>query len=174
MASADRIDELRRRVDHDPASIAFAQLAEEYRRAGLPDDAVTTCRRGLATHPDFLSARVTLGRSLLALGRLDDAAAELSTVLTADPDNLPALRSLSEVCRLQGRQAEAAEYHRSAVRLSPLDPDLERIILDINVALGPPGRGGDVDPGPVRAAATVAALEQWLEAIRATRAERRP
>ena len=69
-----RIDELRRRVQSDPASIAFAQLAEEYRRAGQFDEAVAVCRTGLARHPGYLSARVTLGRALLELGELGDAA----------------------------------------------------------------------------------------------------
>ena len=34
MSDNPRLDGLRRRVQADPASIAFAQLAEEYRRAG--------------------------------------------------------------------------------------------------------------------------------------------
>ena len=34
MSENPRIDELRRRVDKDPSSIAFAQLAEEHRRMG--------------------------------------------------------------------------------------------------------------------------------------------
>ena len=62
------IDDLRRRVDSDPASIAFAQLAEEYRRAGRHQEAVDVCRGGLTRHPGHLSAQVTLGRALTALG----------------------------------------------------------------------------------------------------------
>ena len=47
-------------LPHVLASIAFAQLAEEYRRAAMFQDAVDTCRAGLAIHPSYLSARVTL------------------------------------------------------------------------------------------------------------------
>ncbi len=47
MADESRIDDLRRRVQKDPASIAFAQLAEECRRAGRFDEAVEVCRAGL-------------------------------------------------------------------------------------------------------------------------------
>ena len=65
MFESARIEELRRRVDIDPASIAFAALAEEYRRAGQFEDAVETCRSGLRRHPAYVSARVTLGRALL-------------------------------------------------------------------------------------------------------------
>ena len=81
MAESSRIDELRRRVQTDPASIAFAALAEEYRRAGLPDEAIATCVAGLKRHPAYVSARVTLGRALLETGRLDEARIELEAVL---------------------------------------------------------------------------------------------
>lgn len=96
-ADNPRIDELRRRVRQDPASIAFAQLAEEYRRSGDYEEAVRLCRAGLAHHPSYLSARVTLGRALMALGHDSEAQAEFEQVLRAAPDNLVALRSLDEL-----------------------------------------------------------------------------
>jgi len=92
-----RIEELRRRVDKDPASIAFAQLAEEYRRAGEFEEAVRVCESGLAQHPAYISARVTLGRALMELGRLDDAKTEFERVLESAPDNLTALGKLAEI-----------------------------------------------------------------------------
>jgi predicted Zn-dependent protease len=69
-----RIEDLRRRVEADPTSIAFAALAEEYRRLGRFQDAVDVCRRGLARHPAYLSARVTLGRALIELDQLEAGA----------------------------------------------------------------------------------------------------
>ena len=68
MTDNPRIEDLRRRVQKDPASIAFAQLAEEYRRAGQHQEAIDVCSGGLAIHPGYLSARVTLGRALIELG----------------------------------------------------------------------------------------------------------
>src|SRR5262252_3074916 len=91
MADSQRIDDLRRRVQKDPASIAFAQLAEECRRAGQAEEAVDVCRAGLAIHPGYLSARVTLGRALIELNALDDALDELTTVLRGAPENLAAI-----------------------------------------------------------------------------------
>ncbi len=63
-----KIEDLKRRVQQDPASIAFAALADEYRRAGQFHDAIETCRAGLLRHPAYVSARVTLGRALLEIG----------------------------------------------------------------------------------------------------------
>jgi len=97
VADSPRIEELRRRLLKDPASIAFAQLAEEHRRGGDLDEAVRVAEAGLEQHPGYLSVRVTLGRALLELGRLDEAAAEFSRVVEAAPDNLIAVRALADI-----------------------------------------------------------------------------
>ena len=95
MADSQRIDDLRRRVQKDPASIAFAQLAEECRRAGRYEEAVEVCRAGLAVHPGYLSARVTLGRALLEINDLDNAETELRYVLQHAAENLAAIRAMA-------------------------------------------------------------------------------
>lgn len=100
MSDNSRIDDLRRRVQADPTSIAFAALAEEYRRAGLYEEAVEVCRSGLTRHPAYISARVTLGRALIELNQLDEAKMELDQVLSIAPENLAAVRALAE---LRGR-----------------------------------------------------------------------
>lgn len=97
MSDNFRIDELRRRVQQDSASIAFAALADEYRRAGLFHDAIETCRAGLQRHPAYVSARVTLGRSLLELGEFQEAKEQLEMVLRSAPENLAAIRALAEI-----------------------------------------------------------------------------
>ena len=97
MVETRRIEELRRRIQTDPASIAFAALADEYLRVGRFDDAIATCTLGLRRHPSYLSARVTLGRALMGAGRIDEAQTELELVLQAAPDNLAAVRALGEI-----------------------------------------------------------------------------
>jgi predicted Zn-dependent protease len=99
VADHPRIEELRRRVDHDPASIAFAQLAEEHRRAGEYGDAIRVARTGLGQHPGYLSARVTLARALIEVGELNQAERELDSVLHSAPDNLAAMRAMADIRR---------------------------------------------------------------------------
>ena len=81
MADSQRIEDLRRRVQMDPASIAFAQLAEECRRAGHYQEAIDVCRAGLELHPGYLSARVTLGRALIELNAGRPGSLELAVAL---------------------------------------------------------------------------------------------
>jgi Flp pilus assembly protein TadD len=147
MSDNPRIEALRRRVEKDPGSIAFAQLAEEYRRGGDCLQAITICREGLARHPGYLSAQVTLGRALIELGQLDEARKELEAVLSVAPDNLAAIRALAEIHQQLG-ETEIAHFGEVEVGAPPV------------VSGSPP-----FEPDPA-----LPALEQWLAAIVADRA----
>ena len=76
---------------------AFGAIAERFRRAGALEQAVSLCRDGLKKFPDHVSARVTLGWSLLDLGKYDEARVELEQVMRRAPDNLAAIRGLAEL-----------------------------------------------------------------------------
>jgi hypothetical protein len=106
MPENPRIEELRRRVLADPASIAFAALAEEFRRVGRYEEAIEACRTGLQRHPAYLSARVTLGRALIETGDFEGAREELQTVLRSAPENLAAIRGLAQIHERQGHSTE--------------------------------------------------------------------
>jgi tetratricopeptide (TPR) repeat protein len=125
-------------VQSDPSSIAFAQLGEELRRAGANEEAIDVCQTGLARHPGYLSARVTLGRALLELGQLDDAHVELSVVVENAPDNLAAIRGMAEIHQRRGELPDALVYYRRALELARHDPELEETVERIQKEVAPP------------------------------------
>ena len=140
MAENARIEELKRRVQVDPASIAFAALAEEYRRAGRFEEAIATCQAGLQRHPAYLSAHVTLGRALLETGQFDEARQELEHVLRAAPENLAAIRGLAEIHDRRGELPEALEQYRSALSVAKNDSELEATVEELSKRVAaPPG-----------------------------------
>jgi tetratricopeptide (TPR) repeat protein len=141
VAENPRIEELRRRVLADPASIAFAALAEEFRRVGRYDDAIETCRTGLNRHPAYLSARVTLGRALIETGDFAGAREELETVLRSAPENIAALRGLEQINERLGHSTE-------------MHPDLAALANEpIRLVPPPPPEPPTPDPTPVPAPA---------------------
>ena len=151
MAESPRIEELKRRVQVDPASIAFAALAEEYRRASRFEEAIVTCQSGLQRHPAYLSARVTLGRALLELGRFDEARQELEHVLRAAPENLAAIRGLAEIHHRRGELPEALEQYRSALQVAKHDSEIEQAVDEISKQVAPapvPSQEAVVPPEP--------------------------
>ena len=159
-----RIEDLRRRVEADPTSIAFAALAEEYRRLGRYQDAVEVCRRGLERHPAYLSARVTLGRALIELDQLDAGARELQHVLASAPENLAAIRALAEVHRRRGELPESiemADEPAPAPAPAVVQPP-ERIPVPVKVAQTASGESD----------AIVGRLETFLNAVVAERRRR--
>jgi tetratricopeptide (TPR) repeat protein len=131
VAEDARIEALKKRLQKDPGSIAFAQLAEEYRRSGRFQESIDVCRAGLARHPGYLSARVTLGRALLEIGDIDGAQRELNDVLRVAPDNLSAIRGIGEVHRKKGEIPEALEQFRSAFEMASPDPSIEQVVRDL-------------------------------------------
>jgi len=181
VGGSDHIDDLRRRVDADPASIAFARLAEEYRRAGKFEEAVRVGRAGLTHHPNYLSAHVTLARALTELGRFSEARGEFQFVIDAAPDNLAAIRGLADLHQRSRQAAEngvedgfARSPEEQPATASVMTPD------DIN-----PGGAGEVhahrepnagtDTPWQRAVETdpaLESLESWLTAIEADRVAR--
>ena len=134
MADSPRIEELKRRVQSDPASIAFAALAEEYRRAERFEEAIETCTAGLIRHPSYLSAHVTLGRALIEVGRLEDARNELGYVLKLAPENLAAIRGLAEIHDRLGE--ETHEPQQTAESHAPEPSAAQMTVAEIHAASG--------------------------------------
>ena len=153
-----RLDELRRRVEKDPASITFASLAEELRRTGDHDEAVRVCRAGLEHHPTYLSARVTLGRALLELQQYAEARTELEYVIHAAPDNLIARKCMSE---LQERAGDGAPAQSLAVA-APHVP----------VPAADPTPEAAAAPAPPPPHPALRELEEWQAHIQSARAQR--
>lgn len=137
-----RREPLRRRVEKDLASIAFAQLAEAYRRAGDYREAVRVGRAGLAHHPTYLSARVTLGRALTELGDYAAARRELESVVGVAPDNLAAIRGLADL-HLRDYEGESEAGAAGPAAVAPALGALERWLAAIEADQAGVDRQGD-------------------------------
>lgn len=142
-----RIEELEKRLAADPSSRMFVQLAEEYRKAGMLEQAIDCCEKGLKKHPQYPSARVLLGRALLEAGSFDRASAEFETVLKQVPDNILAHKFLGETYHRLGRLDEALKKYRVASTLAPEDTELGERIQEVEAELaGGPRRAPPLPP----------------------------
>ena len=175
MGETSRLEELKRRVEADPASIAFASLAEEYRRAARFEEAVEASRAGLRFHPTYVSARVTLGRSLMELELYDQAERELHVVARSSPDNLAARRALGDLYWRQGDLDQALEQLQLACGLAPGDGELAELVRELEAEVAAqapaavpepatPDPGGE-SGGELTGTAAVQALERFYRAI---------
>ena len=164
MAELSRREELERRLEANPSSIAFAALAEEYRRAGQYEEAIRRCRIGLARHPAYLSAHVTLGRALIEVDQLDEAQRELEGVVAAAPENLAAIRGLAEIHQRRGDLQSALTHYRHALDLAQQDAALKHTVEEIERELEAEQQGAAAEaaaaPAPVDFDSLLASLGQ--------------
>jgi tetratricopeptide (TPR) repeat protein len=125
------------RLARDPASLAFAQLADLYRKAGRTRDAVALCRNGLTRYPHYTTARLILAKALVADGQLAPAQVELDAILEASPKDVPCHRLGAEIQRRLGHIDEAVRHLEAAVALDPSDRESQGL-LGLLRAAGPP------------------------------------
>ncbi len=125
------ISSLEQQWRKDPSSRVFFRLAEEYRKSGAFEKAIDVCKDGIKFHPNYLPARVCLGRCRQAMGLLHQAEEDFHEVLRTAPDNPHALLGLSTICFESGRLEESLTYAETMAIHDPYDEALVNRILFI-------------------------------------------
>ncbi|MBI5746793.1 MAG: hypothetical protein HZA13_07310 [Nitrospirae bacterium] len=125
------IVKLTEKMTKDPASTLFFPLAEEYRKCGMLDEAIMLLTDGLKNHPNFLSARVSLGKIYLQKGIIPDARREFEKVVQFAPDNLLAQKKLAIIYRDEGERDKALDSCRRLLLLNPNDEEIKKIQTEL-------------------------------------------
>jgi tetratricopeptide (TPR) repeat protein len=134
LASAIRRAE--ERLAREPASVAFAQLADLYRKAGRARDAIAVSREGLARYPKYTTARLILAKSLADDGDVDGALRELETMLAINRKDLLARRLAAELERRRGRVDAAAAHLEFVVAGDASDRESRALLALLRAAPG--------------------------------------
>jgi tetratricopeptide (TPR) repeat protein len=117
----DEIERLKEKISKDPNSKLFVPLAEEYKKAGMFDEAIDALNQGLERQPNYLSARVSLGKIYIERGMPAEARMEFEQVIAAIPDNLYAHKKLAEIYRDLGERQNAIKEFKTVLHLNPMD-----------------------------------------------------
>jgi tetratricopeptide (TPR) repeat protein len=142
-ASNPKIEELRFRLKTDPKSRLFFPLAEELRKIDQLGAAEQILRSGLANHPTYLSAWVSLGRVLREQDKHGDAVEALSKALQIDAGNVVAARLLADSYLDLGDKLESIKKYKLVRALVPPDEELDAIIERLEDELNPVTIVGD-------------------------------
>jgi cytochrome c-type biogenesis protein CcmH/NrfG len=156
--SQQRIRICRERYESAPQSRAFAPLADALRQAGELEAAQTLLEAGLARHPEFPAAQVILGHTLLDAGRTGEAGRVLQRVLAHDPQNVVALRLLTEDARSRHAWHEAVPLLERLCALESHDERWAQALAEAREY------GNQPDPGaaPETSFATMTLVEIYL------------
>jgi tetratricopeptide (TPR) repeat protein len=115
------IERLKEKISKDPNSKLFVPLAEEYKKAGMLDEAIEVLVNGLEIQPGYLSARVSLGKIFIDRGLMHEAQTEFEKVIGAIPDNLYAHKKLAEIYRDLGEREKSIREFKTVLKLNPMD-----------------------------------------------------
>jgi tetratricopeptide (TPR) repeat protein len=126
------LQKLEEKLRKDPASKLFFPLAEEYAKVGRLDEAIALLQTGVKAHPDFLGARVALGKVLFSKGQLAEAKQEFEQVIAANPDNLMAHKKLAAIYLKDGEKDKALASCESILTLNRTDPEVLRLKEEIS------------------------------------------
>jgi tetratricopeptide (TPR) repeat protein len=99
-------------------------------------DALSALQKGLLAHPGYVAAQVALGRVYLEARQTTDAIATFTKVLTADPGNLVAARSLADIHLGRGDKLESLKKYKLYRALSG-DRKVDGIIAELEPQVEP-------------------------------------
>ena len=94
---------------------AYNDLALCYEQAGKLEEAEQSYKAGISRNPDNAACRANYGLMLARADRIDEAIAQLQTVLTPAEVHY----NLGSVFEQKGKTAEAKAYYRKALELDP-------------------------------------------------------
>lgn len=138
--AAGAIRRYEERLAKDPASLAFAPLADVYRRVGRTREAINLCREGLGRFPHYTTARLILAKAHLDDGNPEAALAELGVILQSSPNDAQVHRLAAGIHRKAGRLEEARQHLERVVKLDEGDRE-SRLLLETLAAEGRTSEG---------------------------------
>ncbi|MEP6904651.1 MAG: tetratricopeptide repeat protein [Gemmatimonadales bacterium] len=134
MQTTPRIEDLRQKFHENPRRY-FAPLANEYRKAGDPEQAIAICRAHLAQQPAHMSGHVVYGQALYDAHRIDEAREVFQLALALDPENIIVLRHLGDIARQRGDVAEARSWYSRALDGDPHDAEIAAYLAELTEPL---------------------------------------
>lgn len=145
-----RIADLQRDLAANPGSRQFYQLGELLRRDGHAAEAAEVLRSGLAHHPRYVAAWVSLGRACIEAGESTEAVNGLREALALDPGNPVAWRLLGEAYLALGQRPRALEAMARCLELVPGDEVLQAAVdaLSSDEAAPDPAAAAEAAPLP--------------------------
>lgn len=163
MDGTSRIDELEQKFIENPRRY-FAPLANEYRKAGNPQQAIAICQAHLGQLPGHMSGQIVYGQALFEAGQYAEARTVFENALAMDRENLLALRHLGDIALREGQSVAAKQWYSKLLEIDPQDTAVIALVNEIDAAT-------DADAQPVVESVEQPAPESQAPADEAPAAE---
>ncbi|HOP26901.1 MAG TPA: hypothetical protein PLM22_06245 [Candidatus Sabulitectum sp.] len=124
----NEIQELYQEWLSDPSPAVCVRLAGKLRRSGRSEEALDVSRKGLEDWPENISVNVVFGRCALDQRLFDDAMKVFEKVISIDPLNLIAIKSLAELHFERENWNRSIELCEEYLFEYPGDPEIEEML----------------------------------------------
>lgn len=165
-----RLEELRTKYQENPRRY-FAPYANELRKVGETDQAITICRTHLSGQPGHVSGHIVLAQALHEAGEHREARDVFAAALELDPENLIALRTMGDIAYAGGDFSGARHWYERLLDADPRNQEIATLLVDLRGseatfrAASPDDEGAPAErPAPSAEAAPHYAPEQPAEA----------
>ncbi len=121
-----------KRFDEAPDSRLFAPLADAYRKNGNLDKAIEICEEGLSRHPDYISARIIMGKCFYDKGASERAKTEFEKATELDSENMVALKFLGDIYLAEDDRERASDYYQKLLAIDPSNQEIKKLNAEIS------------------------------------------
>ncbi|MBI1819729.1 MAG: tetratricopeptide repeat protein [Nitrospirae bacterium] len=128
------VEKLSSKLEKDPNSKVFLNLAEEYYKAGMLDEALMILEPGLKIHPAFIGAKVLLGRIYSDQKKKKEAREVFEQVIKINGDNIVANKKLSLIYFEEKAFSEAEKCCNQILFFNSKDADAQALLKKIKEA----------------------------------------
>ncbi len=128
------VEKLSAKLEKEPNSKVFLNLAEEYYKAGMLDEALMILDPGLKIHPTFIGAKVLLGRVYSDQKRKKEAREAFEQVIKINGDNIVANKNLSLIYFEEKAFSEAEKCCNQILFFNSKDADAQALLKKIKEA----------------------------------------
>ena len=115
------IARLSERLNKDPKSRIFVQLADAYRKSNMIDEALEILNKGLTFHPNYPLAHLILGKCHFDKRQYEQAKESFEKTLSYDPQNIVALRMLAQTCEVTKDEDGQIKAYQGILAIDPFD-----------------------------------------------------
>ncbi|HEX5081688.1 MAG TPA: tetratricopeptide repeat protein, partial [Blastocatellia bacterium] len=130
VSETEALKEFEQELELDPTNANAAYEAGEiHRRSARYDRAAELFSQAIKYYPDFAEALAALGRTLLSLGKAEQALAPLTRAIALDAENQVAWFQLAQAQRALGNAAEQQKAMAEFQRLRDLNLQAQKNVL---------------------------------------------
>jgi tetratricopeptide (TPR) repeat protein len=122
MAYQSEIEKLEQRFGEKPEQW-FAALADAYRKDGDLDMALDILNTWIEKRPNYTSGHIVRGRCLLDREQDPEAAQAFQGVLELDPENIIAIKALSDIAARAGNEEQTRHWLERLLEVDPMNEE---------------------------------------------------